>query len=302
VAGVLLLLANFGLLPRDFWRSAAYLWPIVLIIFGVELLVAKRVSWVGVVVALATLVLLAALAPATGFRPAPQTAAFGQGVAVAQGNTLVQPLDGAEVADIELSHGAGRLNVTSGAPQGVLAEAVTEDDAIYTRRYRVEGGVGSLDLSLDRGGGAGWLLRGERPAQRLDVRLSGGLPIRRLEVEAGAAEVDMALDGLTLQRLQLNAGASAAKVRLPSHGSVRADMSMGAGSLIVEVPNGMAARIRVDGGLAGVAIDEGRFPRVSVDGIPGLAARSEHRSADFDSASNRVDLRISAGVAGIDVR
>jgi hypothetical protein len=190
----------------------------------------------------------------------------------------------------------------SGVGEGVLAEAATDGDGVYARRYRVQGGVGSLDLSLDRGGGVGWVFRGERAAQRLDVRLSSIVPIRRLEVDAGAAEVNMALDALRIERLQLNAGASAVNVRLPAQGAIRADMSMGAGSLNVEVPSGLAARIRIDGGLTGLVIDEGRFPRVTIEGIPGIAVRAEYRSRDFDSAANRVDLRVSAGAAGVEVR
>ena len=105
-----------------------------------------------------------------------------------------------------------------------------------------------------------------------------------------------------VQRLELNSGASKVLVRLPTHGAVSATMSTGATSLAVEVPPEVAAHIRVDGGLSRVMIDEQRFPRVRSEGLPGLAFQREYRSLDFDSAANRVDLRISAGAAGIQVR
>jgi len=299
--GALLLLANLGLLPQDVWKSAAHLWPVILVVLGAELLIAHRISWAGVLLAFIAVVVLGALAQGVGVLPAREVAR-GPGIAVPAGSFFQQALEGAEVAEIELSHAAGRLDVTSGAGEGILAAVATDGEAVFARRYRVRNGVGSLDLSLERGLDVGSLLRGQGGAQRLDVRLSRDVPIRRLEVDAGAADLNLDLEGLRLQRLQINAGASSIRVRLPAQGDVRVDLSTGASSLVVEVPAGSAARIRIDGGLSGFTIDEQRFPRTSMEGIPGVAASAVYRSPDFDRVENRADIRISAGAAGVEVR
>ena len=299
--GALLLLANLGLLPRDVWRSAAHLWPVILVVLGAELLVARRISWAGVLLALIALVVLGAVAQGAGVLPAWE-GTRGPGISVPSGSFFQQALEGAEVAEIELSHAAGRLDVTSGAGEGILAAVATDGEAVFARRYRVRNGVGSLDLSLERGFDLGSLLRGQGDAQRLHVRLSRDVTIRRLEVDAGAADMNLDLTDLRLQRLQVNAGASAIRVRLPARGDVLADLSTGASSLVVEVPAGSAARISIDGGLSSFTIDEQRFPRTSMEGIPGVAASAVYRSPDFDRAENRVDIRISAGASGVEVR
>ncbi len=60
----------------------------------------------------------------------------------------------------------------------------------------------------------------------------------------------------------------------------------------VLVPGGVAARIHTAAGLAGVAVDTGRFPR-----------SGEHRyeSPDYATAANRADIDIEAGMGSIEI-
>jgi hypothetical protein len=58
------------------------------------------------------------------------------------------------------------------------------------------------------------------------------------------------------------------------------------------VPTGTAARISVRAGLMGVDVDETRFPKI--DG--------GYRSLDFETATDRVDLRAEGGAAGLEIR
>ena len=69
-------------------------------------------------------------------------------------------------------------------------------------------------------------------------------------------------------------------------------MNGGAASVHVEIPDGVAAQIRVRGGLSTFNIDQTRFPLVS-DGL--------YRSADYATAQNRVDLDIETGLTSIEI-
>ena len=60
----------------------------------------------------------------------------------------------------------------------------------------------------------------------------------------------------------------------------------------MRVPSGVAARIRISSGLAGVSVDAERFPRVG----------SEYISPDYETAENRLDLEINTGVGSVSVR
>jgi len=60
----------------------------------------------------------------------------------------------------------------------------------------------------------------------------------------------------------------------------------------MRVPSGVAARIRASGGLAEIHVDRGRFPR----------AGGVYQSADYDTAPNRVDIDVEAGVGSVNIR
>jgi Domain of unknown function (DUF5668) len=67
--GLILLLANLGLLPPIAWWSFGLLWPVLLVVLGIELIATGRVSWAGVLGSLAALLILAIVVGALGFRP-----------------------------------------------------------------------------------------------------------------------------------------------------------------------------------------------------------------------------------------
>ena len=74
-------------------------------------------------------------------------------------------------------------------------------------------------------------------------------------------------------------------------GNTRADIDTGASSLKVSIPAGVAAKIQVKSGIASVTVDA-RFPRIT----SGL-----YQSSDYDTAANRVDMTIDAGVGSIEI-
>ena len=302
ILGILLLLSNLGFLPPIAWRSFGLLWPVLLVVLGLELIATGRISWAGVLGAVLALFVLAMAAGALGFRAG--TLDRGRFTTAVGERRLEQTPDTARAADIQISHGAGRLNVTTGARDGLLVEAVASgaDADRLQRTYGVRDGVGYLRLSAE-GRDFGGLFRGGDDQRQLDVRLARGIPVQRLQLDGGASELGVDLGDLMVQRLQLNTGASNGRLRLPSRGSVAAEVNAGASNLVIEVPTGVAARIQSSGGLAGFTVDEQRFPPTGVGGgIPGLAVDRDYRSADFDANQNRVDLQISAGLAHVEVR
>ena len=57
------------------------------------------------------------------------------------------------------------------------------------------------------------------------------------------------------------------------------------------MPQGVAASIEVRSALAGVHVDGTRFPR----------SGSGYRSPDYDSAANKVEIRVETGVGSLDI-
>ena len=101
----------------------------------------------------------------------------------------------------------------------------------------------------------------------------------------------MDLSALRVRRLEIKTGASETQVRLPEAGVTSVRAEAGLAVLTIQVPRGVAAHIRSGMDLGSVSVDEGRFPR-SLD---------EWRSADYDTAQNRVEIDIQGGLGSVRV-
>jgi hypothetical protein len=297
----LALLTNLGWIPWDFWREAWRYWPALLILLGLEVLVSGRASWGSAVLAAILLAALGLGATASAFvswveRPVEPGSLV---------SSVQQPPEGALAADVSLRFGAGHLEIGAGASQGLLAEASTQSEqrSPLVSRYTVRDGVGYLTLRLAQGFDFGHFMRGEARPNVLNLKLSPDVPFQRLEVDAGAVDATLDLGELQVRRVDIETGASRTHVRLPAHGEVNATIKAGASNLTVEVPQGVSARIRVEAGVSGLDVDTQRFaPSGRDEGVPGIGFEREFRSADYDTAPDRVDLRISAGASSVQVR
>ncbi len=206
------------------------------------------------------------------------------------GQEVVIPRDGAARARIRLSHGAGRLRVDAGAADDALLEGTFGGGLDYRAGRKGD----ELDVHLSPPDflamivpwnwgreGLGWLLR-----------LNSDIPLS-LAFETGASDARLDLTDLLVTDLKLETGASSLNVTLPARaGHTRARIEAGAASVAVRIPPEVAARLRLEGGLASIEVDESRFPRVG----------RLYQSQDYETAENRVDLTVEAGVGSLRVR
>ncbi len=198
------------------------------------------------------------------------------------------PLDDAGRARIRIRHGAGRLEVRGGAAPGELVGGSFAGGLdLHTQR---QGDLLDVEMqSPEQGWTAPWGLGGT-----LDwiCRLTGQVPLE-LDLEAGANETSLDLSALRVTDLHLKTGASSTEVVLPAAaGLTRVRVEAGAAAIKLRVPQGVAARIRVEGALAGVDVDTVRFSRVG--GV--------YQSADYDTATNKVEIYASTAVGSLSVR
>ena len=204
------------------------------------------------------------------------------------------PLEGATEARIRITHAAGRLQVGAGAGTGVLAKGRFTGGLEH--RLNREGTLADLSMRV-RGQGLAttllpWKWAKARGAEWV-VELNEEIPLA-LKIEGGASDNRLDLRGLQVKDLQVETGASATKLTLPaSAGQTRAEVSCGAGGVEVQVPSGVAASIRTHSALAEVKVDRGRFPRVS-SGV--------YESPDYETATNKVELRAEVNLGSLDIR
>jgi hypothetical protein len=285
------LLQNTGYLPPNFWVNLWRLWPLILVLVGIELLLAHRIPWLVLVAVGAVVLCLGAVSTMSSvphqYGPAAVT------------RSLQTDLGGARQAAVMVRFGAGQLII------GPLLQPGPDQLAMMTYEGPVEmtpqpryatsnGGIGQLEYEVS-GRGPGFLpfASGRSDALRMQVDLNPAVPITTLTVQSGAADAKLDLSTLRVSTLDINVGAAATTVQLPeAAGATSAHISGGAATITVNVPQGVAARIQHRGGLSTLTVDSSRFTLVS-DGL--------YQSPDYAAAQNKVDLTLETGIATIQI-
>jgi hypothetical protein len=289
--GGVLLLQNTGFLPANFWVNLWRLWPVILVLVGIELLLAGRIPWLALV-GLGAIVLVLGGVAATYGVPKASTAPPDR-------RTVPTDLGNATQAIVTLRFGAGDLIVgpldQPGPNQLATMTYEGPSDLVPKPRYVVEsGGTGKLDYQLS-GHGPSWIPFGDRQSgtMRMEVGLSPTVPITQLTVQSGGTDARLDLANLRVNNIDLSVGAAATSIRLPRpSGTTIVHISGGAATFAIEVPEGTAAQIRHRGGLSTVNIDTARFPKVS-EGL--------YQSPGYDTAKDRLDVSLETGIATIQV-
>jgi hypothetical protein len=197
-------------------------------------------------------------------------------------------LQGAKNAYLKISHGAGELNIHSGANANELAHGSFSGglDHKATRKgdrleVRMKPARDFMDIPFF----------GPRNQLDWDLALNAEIPTA-LAFSIGANKSMLDLHDMSITDLKLETGASDTRLTLPALGRFSADFDLGAASLEVIIPDGLSARIRTSLGAADLKVDLSRFPRNG----------SYYQSPDYGTAENAVDMTIDAGAASIRIR
>jgi hypothetical protein len=250
--GVVFLVDNLGIININVW---GIIWPIFLIMFGLQL-----------------------------FLTASQKRRF------SEGEKLQLPLDGAQQAEIRFDHGAGRLNIGSGAGPNCLLEGdfsggVVPEHSIVNQK---------LNLRLRPPTDFGWMpwIIPSPQGYTWTIRLSDAIPLR-LELKTGASETSMDLTNLRVEDVRVDTGASSTRIFAPARaGYTRMDIHSGAASMDIRIPSGVSAKIWVKGGLSSINVDTHRF----------FQSGDRYESPDYATAQNRVDVTVETGVGSVTIQ
>jgi hypothetical protein len=201
------------------------------------------------------------------------------------------PLGDAEKVAMLIRHGAGRLALHGGACMGCLVEGTFSGGLDHSEERQGTTLKTTLQVPHTVWSNAQFFSGGWAPID-WDMRLTAAVPLT-LELETGAGESTLDLRDTKAESIYLKTGASSTELTLPAQaGRTRVQIESGASAVNIRIPEGVAARISVESGLAGISVDPVRFPRFG----------SEYRSADYDTAVNRVDIHVRTGVGSVDIR
>ncbi len=195
------------------------------------------------------------------------------------------PLQGASEATLSIDHGAGRIDLRSGANPGDFITGV----AGVGMDKKVQLHDGKLDVEIDAGPSFIPFIGPESGAW--EFRLAQDVPIS-LKIEAGASRLDMDLSDLRVTYFRYNGGASSLNLTLPGrveHALV--DIDAGAARINLHVPQGVAMRLHRKG-VGSIHVDEQRFP---------MRDSSVYQSADYDTAQYHADVTVDGGATSLTV-
>jgi len=278
--GTLLLLEMLGV-ARIPWATIWRLWPLLLVLLGLELILARsRLGAIvglaiGVIIVVGVLALLSRLGgPA---REAPQALSYPLSPQV-------------ELARLHLTGGVGRLEVSRLATADALYRTEFLSRSAGERlnaRVTVHRNIADVRMNIED------LTLGIAPwgtAQDWRLWLNPEIPFE-LSANTGVGEVTFDLRGMLLSDLRVNAGVGRVTVILSERGSYSARLDGGVGDLEVIVPSEVPVLVRIDQGLGTVKVD------------PDLRRLGESFATErYEPEKPAIEIFIDGGVGGISVR
>ncbi len=281
--GFVFLLGNYGLIQPVSLLTYLALWPVLLILLGIDIAFARRWPF-GTLVAEVAIIGLALLLAAT--QPSALTLTSfsfsGSGGCADPRSSVTVPRGSLQSTAFSINAGAARYNVSGGATGAVEATADFDELCVSSR----DTGGTRGDIRLNQGGTR---LSGTNDVA---VKLASDLPIT-LTVNAGAGEFDFDLHDVKVAGARLNIGASSVTITLPHpSGDVAIRADGGASSYVIVVPSDVEARVIVSGGLVSSSTAN---PRTTKNG-------NSIETAGYATAKDRVTFTVSGGVTSVSVQ
>jgi hypothetical protein len=191
---------------------------------------------------------------------------------------------------------SGRLRFTNGAHR-IVIRAGSHLRGLYRASFGERMPIvvvrgGEVSIRYSRITSCDWT--GDHPEHPAEVALNASIPWD-VEVRGGASRLLADLSGLRLGSLKVDGGASRLEVVLPApSGVVTVVIFGGASNVAIRRPTGVAARLRVKGGVTNLTFDDRHIG----------AAGGEldlQGSGDYDGAADRYDIAVTGGANNLSV-
>ncbi len=282
--GALFLAANLGYLPAFSARAFFQLWPVLLILAGIEIALGRREPYAAL--AIEVLVIAAAI-----------------GLLLSQPLGIFAPVGG--TSDATVARGTSTslsLRVEGGAGTYTIRGGATALVEAHARG-------GDLRVDDDRGGGGTASIRvrpndmdglGSGTPQDVDVVVASDVPTS-LRVSGGAGDFTVDMSAMRIKEARVETGAAKVEVTLPKPtGDVPIRIAGGAASFVVTLPDGVEARFTTSGGLLSQTVQNARLSDAPLSGV--AVERHSIETAGYATATDRLTVTIEAGASSVTIR
>jgi hypothetical protein len=261
LVGVVALLANTGQIPTDRLYNLVLLWPLILVVLGLELIVRRSMHGVAGDIAAALIIVLAVVGAAAYVAAAPSPAA-------SQSFERSGEVASLESATLEIDAGAAQVTVSGSSDLGSNLYRAHIDYSGPRPEVTFDPSSGALRISEPR---MSFFDSLQNRRFVLDLKLNPSIPWT-ISANTGASTSTYNLQSVHLAGLTLNTGASRDDINLGKvTGIVPVHVNGGALTVHVHRPKGTQASLDVSGGALSVDADG-------------------HHYGGFGHASNSVDL------------
>jgi hypothetical protein len=293
--GLVFLLVNFGYIPGVTAIQLLNLWPLLLILAGVDIAIGRRWPLAALGIDVAVIALgLALLATQPTVFSGPFFFDRDAG-GVGQRDVSVERRS-VNSLSLDINGGAGRFRVSGGST--MLVEAHSQDEDLRVRRAEFDKSGEHADVRIDHSGNR--RVGGVIPD--VETRVASDVPTD-LELNGGAGEFFIDLSDMMVSSAELNVGAASLTLTLPSPPAtaapttkptpeVKIEVNAGASSIIIDVPEGVEARVTTNGALLSLRSTNARV----------IVSGSTAETAGYGSATARVTVRVTAGASSITIR
>lgn len=291
-AGVIFLLANLGVITGNPWPIMVNLWPVILIVIGLDILFGRRSLLGGLVGAVLGLVLIAGLIFLLIAQPNLPGLNFRVGNTPLQTRHIDAPLAGIRTATVSLDYGSGsyRLYALSDSDKLIDGEVSYYGDLTFDVNASNERANVRIDSRL-----SGMFFGFMTPDEKWDIGLNTK-PVYDLDLNYGSGGGNADLSQLTLSGGQVDGGSGRVDIRLPATGKFTLRADGGSGGLTFPVPGKMALRVEYEHGSGG--FNSGS--RLNL--ISGERNRDAvYETENFGSASNAITLIVNGGSGSINI-
>lgn len=290
LVGGLFFLGNLGYLPPLSVHGLLSLWPLVLILFGIELIFARRSPLLALVLELGIVVLGIALVAA---QPSGILAPVLGGTTPSSSFTV--PRGSSRTLDVRVEGGAGTYTLRGGA--SALVDAHSDNGELAVRDDR-SGDRAEVRVQPAGTGDVFW--SGGRTPSNVNVRVASDVPTS-LRVSGGAGDFTVDLSQVLVQDARVDTGASRLELTLPTpSGDVPVHIGAGAATIAIVVPDGVEARITTSGAILSLSTVNPRFG--SASGSVLARSGSTVETPGYAAATDRVTVTVSAGASSITIR
>lgn len=301
-AGVILLLVNLEIIPAINLGQILRLWPLILVVIGLDIIFGRRAPWVGGaigLVAIGGVIALLIFGPALGLTYTTNV----------KTDTISTPLGEATSAVYYLETSSDPVHIKSLSDSTNLIEGTITHDG--TLNFDVSGSSEKVvRLSETTNPNFGLQFDFNFVDQKWDIGLNPGVP-SELVLDGGSGSVNVDLSDVMLTSLraamgsgssdfilplsvdaytaEIESGSGSVKIDLPAETDVVLSLDSGSGSVNINLPPASGLRIEIMGSGSGSMNIPARMEQVNGTST---SETGTWQTSGFDKAANKIVIKI----------